>query len=67
MPDPQSDTFLPTDAEFSSLYDARQSFVVCLSDDDEIQQLRQAVSRIRADSPAILSRPYADDSLMSPT
>jgi hypothetical protein len=63
MPDPQSDTFLPTDAEFSSLYDARQSFVVCLSDDDEIQQLRHSVSHTRADSPSILSRPYVGSSM----
>jgi hypothetical protein len=67
MPDPESDTSLPTDTEFSFLYDARQSLVVCLSDDDEIHQLRHSISHTRANSPSILSRPYADDSLMSPT
>ena len=52
MSDPQRDTSLPTEAEFSFVYDAQQCFVVCVSDDDEIQQLRQAVARARADSPA---------------
>jgi DNA-directed RNA polymerase specialized sigma24 family protein len=50
--DPQHYTSLPAHAEFSFVYDAQQSFVVCVSDEDEIQQLRQAVSRTRADSPA---------------
>jgi hypothetical protein len=52
MSDPQPDTSLPADTEFSFVYHAQQSFVVCVSDDDEIQQLRRAVSRTRADSRA---------------
>jgi hypothetical protein len=48
MSDPQPDTSLRAKAEFS-VYHGQQSFVVCVSDDDEIQQLRQAVARARAE------------------